>query len=90
MDLIELDRIFDEVIVERQRQERLKASGKFEYTCADATPTNYFKASVLGEEYGEACAAVNEKDDAQLREELIQVAAVAVAWVQALDRLVRK
>lgn len=40
---------------------------------------------ILGEEYGEVCRAVCEHDDAQLRKELIQVAAVAVAWVEALD-----
>lgn len=62
-------------------------------------------ATILGEEYGEACKAVlynkytpyatTEHDAlgrayearvALLRKELIQVAAVAVAWVEALDR----
>ncbi len=41
---------------------------------------------VLGEEFGEVCRAVLEGDEANLREELIQVAAVAVAWVEAIDR----
>lgn len=54
-------------------------------------------ATILGEEYGEACKEVNEIatfDSSEflvnrepLREELIQVAAVAVAWVEYLDRL---
>lgn len=46
---------------------------------------------VLGEEYGEVCeAALNhsfarrEGDTLHLYEELIQVAAVAVAWAEAL------
>lgn len=38
---------------------------------------------VLLEEVWEALAEVNED---RLREELIQVAAVAVAWVEAIDR----
>ena len=38
---------------------------------------------VLAEEYYEACA---EEDPAALREELIQVAAVAVRWIEDIDR----
>lgn len=51
--------------------------------------------AILGEEFGESCeAALNcafpgahrEVDPAiELRRELVQVAAVAVAWIQALD-----
>lgn len=46
---------------------------------------------ILGEEVGEACNAVLERlfqgsNDASTRDELIQVAAVAVAWVEAIDR----
>lgn len=42
-------------------------------------------AAVLGEEFGEVCKAWLERDVAALREELIQVAAVAVAWVEEID-----
>jgi NTP pyrophosphatase (non-canonical NTP hydrolase) len=42
-------------------------------------------AAVLGEEFGEACRAWIERDTAALREELVQVAAVAVAWIEELD-----
>jgi len=38
---------------------------------------------ILDEEVGEAFA---ETDSAKLRAELVQVAAVAVAWVEAIDR----
>ena len=41
--------------------------------------------AVLGEEFGECCQAWLERDTAQLRVELIQTAAVAVAWVEELD-----
>lgn len=40
---------------------------------------------ILTEEVGEAAKAMNENDPG-LREELIQVAAVAMAWVEAMDR----
>lgn len=40
-------------------------------------------ADILREEFHEALA---ESDPARLREELLQVAAVAVAWVEAIDR----
>lgn len=42
-------------------------------------------SSILREEVAEALA---ESDPESLREELIQVAAVAVAWVEAIDRRV--
>jgi NTP pyrophosphatase (non-canonical NTP hydrolase) len=42
-------------------------------------------AAVLGEEYGEVCRAWLERDTDELRAELIQVAAVALAWIEELD-----
>jgi NTP pyrophosphatase (non-canonical NTP hydrolase) len=42
-------------------------------------------AAVLGEEYGECCQAWLQRDVAALREELVQTAAVAVAWIEELD-----
>jgi NTP pyrophosphatase (non-canonical NTP hydrolase) len=41
---------------------------------------------VLVEEVGEVAKAQQDETDAELRAELIQVAAVAVAMVEALDR----
>lgn len=41
-------------------------------------------ATVLVEEVSEAAGAIG--DDDKLREELIQIAAVAVCWVEAIDR----
>lgn len=38
---------------------------------------------ILREEYAEAMA---ERDPVRLREELVQVAAVAAAWIEAIDR----
>ena len=49
---------------------------------ADANGTTTW-AMVLEEETLEA---LSESDPAKLREELLQVAAVAVAWIESLDR----
>jgi NTP pyrophosphatase (non-canonical NTP hydrolase) len=43
-------------------------------------------AAILMEEVGEVATAILHNDPKNLREELIQVAAVAAAWVEALDR----
>lgn len=42
---------------------------------------------ILGEEFGEVCEALTyDKDPANLRAELLDLATVAVAWIAALDR----
>jgi hypothetical protein len=75
------------VLAERHRQERLKAAGKFSHTCADNELSDDACCRVLGEEFGEVCRALNDGEDpSALRAELIQVAAVAVAWVERIDR----
>lgn len=74
------------VRVERARQEQLKAEGKFAATCADDIPAGA-KLAVLVEEVGEVARAICERDPEAMREELVQVAAVAVAWVEALSRV---
>jgi hypothetical protein len=42
------------------------------------------KAAVLTEECGEVARAVLDQDAEQLRRELVQVAAVAVAWLESM------
>ncbi len=78
--------VLDEVFGERQRQEARwgqQDNPDFEWV------------SILTEEVGEAATEANEAnfksgknrgDFSNLRTELIQVAAVAVAWVEAIDR----
>lgn len=48
-------------------------------------------ATILGEEFGEACQAslhirFGSATVELLRDELVQVAAVAVAWIECIDR----
>lgn len=83
-------RVLDEVRAERDRQERIgldkRAAGIAWFSCADpAMPGGDDRRYVvLGEEFGEVAKAMLENDPG-LRAELIQVAAVAVTWVEALD-----
>ena len=78
--------------MERGRQNELKAAGRFKYTCADLEPSESEKLAILTEELGEVAHEVNETigghralDRYALRKELIQVAAVACAWIESLS-----
>lgn len=78
--------VLEKVYEERQRQEQLLKEGKFTFTAASEV-NNALKASILGEEVGEVHKALNDGDDlASLQAELVQVAAVAVAWAESLER----
>ena len=94
-------RTLDQVSRERARQRELLATGAILDDCADAAVNDFIKLAVLAEEFGEAARAVNQLDglmrrpgaDAwrikvrrgNLRHELIQTAAVAVAWAESLE-----
>lgn len=52
--------------------------------CSGDGITPELKTVVLLEEVGEVARAVFERDAWNLREELVQVAAVAVAWLESL------
>jgi hypothetical protein len=92
----EIKAVLDEVLAERLRQEQLLAAGKFSWTCADPRVPDPLKLTVLAEEFGEAAREVCEAIDPakrapietaqRLRKELIQIAAVAVAWAEAIER----
>jgi NTP pyrophosphatase (non-canonical NTP hydrolase) len=80
------------IFKERIRQEDLKTKGKFKFSCADVELTHPQRLSVLVEEVGEVGHEVNEEinqplDVLRLKKELIQVAAVCVAWLEALEVL---
>jgi len=78
--------VFEKIIAERKRQNALKTEGKFTYTAADDVD-GFKKLAILGEEFGEVSKALNEGDDlASLQAELVQVAAVATAWAEGLER----
>jgi NTP pyrophosphatase (non-canonical NTP hydrolase) len=82
-----------EVNQERHRQEQLREEGRFAHTCAGDGLSNPEKLVVLAEEFGEVARAVLEHGKLasdvhgnDLRKELCQVAAVAVAWMESLGR----
>lgn len=66
-----------EVVTERARQEQ-------KWGEQNHAPDRWM--TILGEEFGEACKGALEQDWDNYREELVQVAAVAVAAIECLDR----
>lgn len=85
-------RVCTMILNEYDRQIELQKAGKFRCTCEGVWLTNAEKAVVLVEEVGEVCRNVlnlerlafdNNRDN--LEKELIQVAAVAFAWVKGLE-----
>lgn len=63
-------------------QERIKQEKKWGQQSHDPLKWN----AILGEEFGEVSKSILEKDRDNYREELIQVAAVAIAAIECLDR----
>jgi hypothetical protein len=86
---------------ERTRQTQLFLDGKFLFSCSSPFIDELRKLRVLQEEIGEVAEAIDELEAAMARQgrkaeavercvanlccELIQVAAVAVAWLEALE-----
>jgi hypothetical protein len=70
----------DQVMEERERQDE-----KWGGTPGVDRTDDHTYAAVLGEEFGEVCKAWLERDVAGLRTELVQTAAVALAWIEELD-----
>lgn len=77
-------RVINDILLERKRQEWLKAEGRFQYTPADPQLDDGERLAILVEEIGEIAKAIQY--GAGLRDELIQVAAVCAAWVEFLDK----
>jgi NTP pyrophosphatase (non-canonical NTP hydrolase) len=77
---------------ERLRQNKLVEQGKIPFNCADKARPHSQKLPILVEEIGEVAQAMmqvttgSSSHDAKrdLQKELIQVAAVAVAWAESL------
>lgn len=75
---------------ERVRQNALFAAGNISPSVCDPRTSNGARLGVLVEEVGEVAKAINEGtltviERKHLRAEVIQVAAVAIAWAEALD-----
>jgi hypothetical protein len=75
------------VAAERDRQ-RAKWGGAHHWGHGDCSGDGFpewVKLAVLGEEFGEVARAMHDQDRDLLARELEQVAAVAVAWREALS-----
>lgn len=84
-DTVLMGNALSDVYLERVRQERLRDEGKFSHTCAQPDCPNHLRFAALMEEVGEVAHAHLEGDPDEMRKELIQVAAVCVAWVEGID-----
>lgn len=82
------------ISIERDRQDELFVTGKLSFNCASRTAGPPRKLRVLMEEIGEVAEAIDLLENANgatrtstrhLRSELVQVAAVAVAWLESLE-----
>jgi NTP pyrophosphatase (non-canonical NTP hydrolase) len=74
----------DDIRNERARQNKLKAEGRFEHTAADVECSDLTRLAMLTEELGEVARALQNKDKDNLREELVQVGAICIAWIESL------
>lgn len=81
------------IVAERDRQDILKAQGRFQYTCTDLAITDKDRClTILTEEIGEVArelcdwrgTARDVEHVRRLRDELTQVAAIALAWLEGL------
>ena len=86
--------VLDRIARERKRQEELRESGKFTFTCRSPMMDDNKKLRVLVEEVGEVAEAIDRVESSKaghlpardhLRDELVQVAAVAVAWLESME-----
>lgn len=85
--------VHDEVLCERNRQRRLYRERKITFDCASPIVDARRKFRVLLEELGEVAQELDRIERApkvlihhlHLSEELFQVAAVAVAWLESLE-----
>lgn len=90
--------VFADIRAERARQDKLcedpinRENGWAKFNEPESRLE--YKLAVLGEEVGEVSTAVLKSEDvdidADLEHELIQVAAVATAWVEAIRQNVNK
>ena len=74
--------VYDRIYLERQEQERLFIEKRLAWIASDPECPNELRLAALVEEVGEVARAFH--DGKGLETELVQVAAVAVAWLEGL------
>jgi len=93
-----LQLIIEAITCERARQQQLMRDGKFRQTCASKFIGDGTRLTILAKAFGEIARGVCEVDpflhlsfppaatrehDEKIKTELIQLAAVAVAWLES-------
>jgi len=89
--------VFARIAAERDRQRQLLQAGKITFDCASVIPDPNRKLRVLAEEVGEVAQELDRLESCKdrrgerfvledLETELVQVAAVAVAWLESLQK----
>lgn len=77
----------ERVFAERRRQVKLGRSGSIPYACEDPRTADTYRLGVLGEEFGEVCTAIIERQGTERElEEYIHTAAVALACAEGMLR----
>jgi hypothetical protein len=89
--------IMGDVMNERHRQDELRDQGRFEFTCADEGLSNADRLACVNEEIGEVAREIltlkslvhdrprheQPNDITKLHNELVQVIALCVAWLES-------
>lgn len=75
--------VYDAVRAERERQEQLFEAGELTWVASRSGCPDDLRLAALVEEVGEVARAYHDGSD--VRTELVQVAAVAVAWLEGME-----
>jgi NTP pyrophosphatase (non-canonical NTP hydrolase) len=77
-----------EALIRREilRQLDLQQAGKFKHIAFDVVCSNELRLSMIVEEMGEVARALQDNNWKNLKEELVQVAAIATSWVARLEQ----
>lgn len=73
-------KVFSVINRERFRQDRIWNRQGGDWPVPDGE-----KLAILGEEFGEVCKALAEKDSVQLEHELVHLCAVSCCWLEAIE-----
>lgn len=76
--------VYELVRAERERQETHRRDGRLRYVASMPDCPPDLALAALMEEVGEVARAYHDGMEDDLRDELVQVAAVAVAWLEGL------
>ena len=70
-------RIYIEILIEREKQEKIWGIQNYE---------NHKWLTILTEGFGEVAKAILEDADLEIQEKLIHVITVGVAWLECIER----